>query len=289
MTTLTVVSPGPHATVQDLGRPGLARLGVPRSGAADRGSLRRANRLVGNLETAAAVEVTLGGLHLRSDHEVLITVTGAETVVSVGGAPVGTDAAVVLPADTDLAVDTPRSGCRNYLAVRGGIGGTVVLGSRSTDALSGIGPRPLTAGTELAVADDSGAWPAATSAPPDRSHAVVVTLAATSGPRESLVDADRLYTGEWQVSPDSDRVGVRLQRADHSPDLEITAGADAGDLPSEPIAHGSVQVPPSGLPVIFLADHPVTGGYPVVAILGADTLDEAAQLVPGSRVRFRRR
>lgn len=290
MTALTIVAPGPLATVQDLGRPGYAHVGVPHSGAADRASMTRANRLVGNDGHAATIETTLGGLRLRADGTVLVAVTGAVARVTVDGVAAGIDAALTLHAGSELTIEMPTWGCRNYLAVRGGIDVPPVLGSRSTDSLSGLGPAPLTARTSLAVGDDAREWPAVTDAPVDYAHAEVVTLDVSPGPRASSVVApEDLSVGEWLVSGDSNRVGVRLLRPDDSDDPVLRHRDEGGELRSEGMPLGAVQIPPNGRPVLFLADHPVTGGYPVVAVLRPASIDTAAQLVAGTLVRFRMR
>ncbi|MEO9327112.1 5-oxoprolinase subunit C family protein [Gordonia aurantiaca] len=290
MTSVTVLATGPLATIQDLGRPGYAHLGVPGSGGADRGALRLANRLVGNRESAATIETTLGGLRVRADGELLTVVTGADAVVRVNGAPVGLDAAVVLHFGDELSVDPPRWGLRNYVAVRGGFDVAPVLGSRSTDTLSGLGPAPLTVHTTLPVGTDSADWPPTQSAPPNTRHPRVVELEIHEGPRvDHLVNPEDLCAGTWVVGADSNRVGVRTDRPVGSSHPLLSHRPDAGELRSEGVAHGSVQVPPSGRPVLFLADHPVTGGYPVVAVLTAGSVDLAAQLVPGTEIRFRKR
>ncbi len=288
MTGLQILATGPLATVQDLGRPGHAHLGVPRSGAADRGALRLANRLVGNFEGTAGIEVTLGGLRLRTDGRALVAVTGAVGAVMVNGRPVGTGARTELPAGGELNIGTPVTGCRSYLAVRGGIDVPAVLGSRSTDVLAGLGPPPLAAGDVLAVGPPQAALPAVAMAPVDahRDRITVVTL--FDGPRrEHLADPASLTAGMWEVGADSNRVGVRLARPGGTAQSPANHRPDAGELASEGIAHGSVQVPPTGNPVIFLADHPVTGGYPVAGVLSAHSLDAVAQLVAGSLIRFR--
>ncbi len=288
MTVVTVVEPGPLATVQDLGRPGYAHLGVPGSGAADRGALMLANRLVGNRESAAGIESTLGGLRLSVDRDILVAVTGAHAVVRVDGRPVGGHAATLVPAGGELFVEPPAWGARCYVAVRGGIDVPPVLGSRSTDTLSGLGPRLLMAGTLLQVGSETGDWPPVSAAPVSTDYPRVTELFVGDGPRRDHVARPQdLFAGVWEVSPDSNRVGVRLDRAAESSDPLVVHGPDGGELASEGIAHGSVQVPPSGRPVIFLADHPVTGGYPVIAVLTAGSLGAAAQLVAGSTVRFR--
>lgn len=283
MTDLVVIAPGPLTTVQDLGRPGYGDLGVPLSGAADRRALRLANRLVGNTERAAGLEVTLGGLRLSARRQLLIAVTGAPADAQIDGVDRGHHNATVLLAGAELFVPPPRSGLRTYVAVRGGIDVEPVLGSRSTDLLSGLGPAPLRAGDELVVGDLAGAWPSATEAPWDvlDPHRPV-PLYVSEGPRlPHLEDPAGLYTGTWTVNAASDRVGVRLDG-----NQELRLRSDAGELRPEPVALGSVQLPPGGQPVISLADHPTTGGHPVVAVLVADSIDAAAQLAPGRQVRF---
>ncbi|AZG45359.1 5-oxoprolinase subunit C family protein [Gordonia insulae] len=290
MKAITVVDPGPLATLQDLGRPGFAHLGVPGSGGADLSSLTLANRLVGNDESAAVIEATLGRLHIRARGDLLVAVTGARAVVRIDGSPVGGDAANRLRDGSELTVDTPTWGCRNYLAVRGGIDVDPVLGSRSTDTLSGLGPDPLIADVELPVGHAADAWPPVFSAPVADGEPGVVTLEVADGPRRGHVREPRdLMRGVWEVDVDSNRVGVRLDRPVDADDPLVLHRSDVGDLASEGMPHGAVQIPPSGRPVIFLADHPVTGGYPVVAVLTSDAIDRAAQLVAGRQVRFRTR
>lgn len=286
--SLHVLATGPLATVQDLGRHGHAHLGVPRSGGADRGSLRLANRLVGNPESAAAIEVTLGGLRVRADTRVLVAVTGAVGTVAADGNPVGTGARIDMPAGSVLSIGTPVAGCRSYVAVRGGIDVAPVLGSRSTDILSGLGPPVLSAGDVLSVGDEQVELPSVSSVPMDSRFERITVIDLFDGPRRDLLeDPPALFDGLWEVGPDSNRVGVRLSRPDGATEPPVVHRADAGELASEGIAHGAVQVPPSGNPVIFLADHPVTGGYPVVGVLTTRGLDAVAQLVAGSLIRFR--
>ncbi|MBN1091715.1 biotin-dependent carboxyltransferase family protein [Blastococcus sp. TML/M2B] len=279
---LTVLAPGPLATVQDLGRPGRAAIGVTRSGAADAASAALANRLVGNRPEAALLEVTAGGLRLRAGRTVLVAVTGAPLPVAVDGRPAPFAAPMTLPPGAVLSLGTPWAGLRSYLAVRGGIDVPPVLGSRSTDTLSGLGPPPLTAGTLLPVGDLAADEPvvdvAPVGPPPDRP-----VLRVLPGPRRDWLDDAAwaaLTTQEWAVAADSDRVGLRLT----GPRL---ARAREGELPSEGLVAGAVQVPPDGAPVLFLADHPVTGGYPVLAVVVTADLPLAAQLRPGDGVRFR--
>lgn len=278
---IDIAAPGPLATIQDLGRPGYAALGVGRSGAADSASHRLANRLVGNAEHAATIEATFGGLRLRSATDVLVAVTGADLVVSVDGAEHAVNAPVRVPAGAELCLGTPIQGLRSYVAIRGGVAVEPVLGSRSTDLLSGLGPPPLRAGDCLEVDDAVQTDPVVDVAP-------VAVLSAEPvvhirpGPRRDWFTpaAWATLTGSaYTVSPDSNRIGVRLT----GPALDRAVTAE---LPSEPIVAGAVQVPANGQPLVFLADHPVTGGYPVIGVLRRADLGLVAQLRPGQTVRF---
>ena len=280
--TLHVLRPGPLTTVQDLGRPGLAHLGVGRSGAADRPAHRLANRLLGNPEGAATLELTLGGLVVRTDEPLWVALAGAPAPAGTGQGVVAPGTPAYLPAGETLTVGMPPTGLRTYLAVRGGVAAPEVLGSRSTDVLSGIGPAPVAAGAALDVGPAPGGWrPVVDHVPPPAAPGEPV-LALTLGPRDDwLTDAGSATLAEalWEVSPDSNRVGVRLT----GPVLER---ARRGELPSEGLVAGAVQVPPSGQPIVFLADHPVTGGYPVLGVLTDAALAVAAQLRPGDRCRM---
>jgi biotin-dependent carboxylase-like uncharacterized protein len=280
--TLTVLRPGPLALLQDAGRRGHAADGVGRSGAADRAAHARGNLLVGNDPGALAIEVTLGGLAVRAERDLVVAVTGAPAPADIDGEPADHDTAVSLAQGQTLKLRAPKVGLRSYLAVAGGIDVPLVLGSASTDTLSKLGPAPLTKGQELRIGTSTGAGelPA-----PTRIGEPVTTLRVVFGPRDDwFTDATALTTAEWRVSPQSNRVGVRLDRTDPDPPA-LTRVTDA-EIPSEGIVLGAIQVPPSGQPVLFLADHPLTGGYPVVAVVIDDDIDQAAQLRPGQRLRF---
>ncbi|MGV9381761.1 5-oxoprolinase subunit C family protein [Nonomuraea sp. NPDC003707] len=271
---IEVMAAGPYATVQDLGRPGLAHLGVPRSGAADAPSLRLANRLVGNPEGLAGIELTFGMARLLF-HD------GAW--VALAGAPVDSAAGMGSPywvaKGTELRLGMPDWGLRTYVAVRGGIAVEPVLGSRSTDSLSGLGPEPLRAGTLLPVGRPEGVISVDLAPPPGPRPAV---LRVTPGPRDDWFVPDalaELCARPYSVSQDSNRVGVRLSGAE-------LVRAKEGELPSEGMVTGAIQVPPSGQPIVFLADHPPTGGYPVIGVVREADLPVAAQLRPGDEVRF---
>ena len=286
---IEVIRPGALATVQDLGRTGFGHLGVRRCGAADSGSLQLANRLVGNPDGAAALEITLGRAVLRCTTAAWLAVTGAPVPVSVsdGGAQPGGDtgfgAAFWVPAGGRVQLGAPAAGVRSYLAVRGGIDVPEVLGSRSADLVSGLGPPPLRAGDALPVGPAPPAserrGPVAAPAPVPRGTARLTVL---PGPRADWFAAgalELLCGADYLVTPHSDRTGLRL-------DGPALARAGPAELPSEGMVAGALQVPPGGQPILLLADHPVTGGYPVIAVVRSADLAVAAQLRPGQRVRF---
>ncbi|MET9263200.1 biotin-dependent carboxyltransferase family protein [Amycolatopsis sp. NPDC004079] len=278
---IEILAPGPFATVQDLGRPGYAAVGVGRSGAADRGSLKLANRLVGNPETHAALEVTLGGLRLRVSEHTTVAVTGAQVPIRAGGRAAAVGAPIVLRPGDELELGVPSLGLRSYLAVRGGLDVPPVLGARATDTLGKLGPPVLAAGMSLPVGSVVHHAPYVDLAPL-RQLAAEPVLRLEPGPRLDWFTASALstlLTGTYTVTSDLDRVGVRL-------DGPALTRARVGELAPEAAVPGALQVPPSGVPILFLADHPVTGGYPVAAVVDEDDLDLAAQLRPGQRVRF---
>ncbi|MFZ3468967.1 biotin-dependent carboxyltransferase family protein [Streptomyces sp. 4.24] len=284
MRALEVVRAGALTTVQDLGRPGYAHLGVPRSGALDSGAHALANRLLGNPPGAAALETTLDGVALRAlGGPLVVAVTGAPCGVRVCGRAAAWGAPVLLRAGAELEVGRARSGVRSYVAVRGGFAAEPVLGSRSTDLLSGLGPPVLSAGALLAVGapgPDPVAGVDASAAPGPPSELV---LPLRLGPRADWFERESvagLLRAPYRVSAASNRIGLRTE----GPPL---VRARSGELPSEGMVLGAVQVPPDGLPVVFLADHPVTGGYPVVGVVApGPALDAAAQAGPGVPVRF---
>lgn len=284
---LRILEPGLFATVQDLGREGSAHLGVARSGALDRTALRAANRLVGNGEGAAAIEVTMGGLRAVAERDLWIAVTGAWGPVTIGGRAVDPYEAHAWRAGDELHIDWFAHGVRAYLAVRGGVVARAVLGSRATDRMAGLGPAPLSAGTALAIGevggDATGPIPVgalATWTPP---HDDELELELGPGPRGDWFAASAhalLFDSVWTVTDAADRVGIRLD----GPELPR---ARQGELPSEGMVPGALQVPPSGRPTILLADGPVTGGYPVIAAVTDASLDALGQARPGTRIRFR--
>jgi KipI family sensor histidine kinase inhibitor len=292
---LRIEAAGLQTLVQDLGRGGCTGMGVSASGALDRAALRLANRIVGNPPGTPALENLLGGLRVRCRGRAVLAVTGAPApllLTDAGGrrwpAPFGRP--IALEDGDELAIGTPQAGVRCYLAVRGGLDVEPVLGSCATDTLARLGPPPLAPGMVIGV---GGAVPgeslaavlpdeALPPAPPRANDEVMLDVVL--GPRtdwfapEAL---DVLLSQAWRVTPQSDRVGMRLAG-------EVAlARARAGELPSEGTVAGAIQVPPSGQPVLFLADHPLTGGYPVIAAVASHHLDLLAQVPVGARLRFR--
>jgi KipI family sensor histidine kinase inhibitor len=285
---IEVLQPGLLTTVQDLGRPGLAHLGVPGSGAADAASLRRANLLAGNPPAAAGLEVTLGRLAVRFGHDAVVAITGAPvalTLASEGAGPrPAHGTAFGVPAGAVLRLGTPVAGLRSYLAVDGGIDVPPVLGSRSADLRSGLGPVALRPGTRLPLGRPRSRIARQVDELPRTAQVDPVVLRSIAGPRDDWFSAAalaRLGTSSYRVSSSSDRTGLRLD----GPSLERAPGRD-GELPSEGTAVGSLQVTHLGQPILLLADHPTTGGYPVIAVVVSADLGLAGQLRPGQEVRF---
>lgn len=276
---IEVLDPGALTTIQDLGRPGHAHLGVPRSGALDARAMGLANRLVGNPREAAGLETTLTGIRFRLTRGTRLAVTGADAPVLVDQRPVPWGAAVSVQAGAVVEVGAARTGLRSYVALAGGIDVEPVLGSRSTDLLSGLGPAPLVAGQLLRLGSAAGAAPAVEAARSVRPG----VLRVDPGPRAdwfapSAVAA--LDGASYVVGPASNRIGLRLVG-------EPVARRRVEELPTEPMVLGAVQIPPNGQPVVFLHDHPTTGGYPVIAVVRSADLGVCAQARPGERLTLR--
>ena len=280
---VAVLRAGPQALVTDLGRPGYAHLGVPPSGALDPGALRLANRLVGNSEGAAGLEVLLGGLELRAGVACTVAVTGPAAALHVDGAVGDSHAPVHLGAGAVLRLASPMRGLRNWVAIAGGIAVDAELGSRATDLLSGLGPAPLRDGDTLPLGPPDG-LPVGADVVAPTAVDDPLTVPVLLGPRDGWIEdaARRLAATSWTVTASSNRIGLRL---DGEPMARATA-FEGAELPSEPVVTGAVQVPANGLPVVFLADHPVTGGYPVVAVVLPEALPALAQARPGSTMRL---
>ena len=283
--TLTVTAVGAVALLEDRGRPGLAHLGVGHSGAADRTSYDLANRLVGNRPGAPCIEATLGMLEVRADVPLLMSVTGAPVEVRAGDRMRSTDTSFWVPAHATVALGRPRTGLRSYLAVRGGLAGSDVLGSASWDTMARLGTPPLAPGDVIRVGGFAADPPATDLAPVAAVTSERLECPLILGPRDDWFAADaidRLARHDFTVTSETDRVGARLQ----GPDLPRTRH---GELASEGVVLGSLQVATGGRPTLFLADHPVTGGYPVIGVVPRPWLDRAGQAAPGQRIRFRPR
>jgi biotin-dependent carboxylase-like uncharacterized protein len=281
--TVEVVRPGALTTVQDSGRPGFAHLGVPPSGALDPDAYARANRLVGNAETAAVLESTVDGVSLRFDAPAVIAVTGARATVLVDGRREVWSLPVYVPAGGLVDVGPAELGVRSYLAVAGGFEVPPTLGSKATDLLSGLGPPVLVGGQRLALGPAHGPPPAIDFAPYRMPPADLV-LPLHPGPRRDWLTARGkrdLFDQTYRVSPNSNRIALRLSGAP----LDRRLGQE---LPSEGIVWGSVELLNSGEMLVFLADHPTTGGYPVVAIVDRSAASDCAQARPGTVVTLRR-
>lgn len=316
---LSVDHPGAQTLVQDTGRIGMRELGVTRSGAADRSAARQANQLVGNDDAAPVFEVLYGGLELTAQQTLVLAVTGADTVVEVTSpaaqqtsnmavtgtgverAPQVSDETRQVAARAPfwlfpgerLRLAAPSRGIRSYVAVSGGLAAPQVLGSAATDTLSGLGPVPAAAGESFSLIGATsrfvGIADVARTALPE--PGVSTVLRFVPGPRHDWFAAakgrpsglQQLQMTRWWVSQDADRVGIRFQA--QSPEENLVRSRE-DELRSEPMVHGALQVPPSGEPVVLLADHPVTGGYPVIGVVVRADLGLAAQLPPEAEVRF---
>lgn len=276
-----VTRPGMLTTVQDLGRPGQAHIAVPRSGAADRPAHLLANRLVGNPAEAATLETTMNGVALRFECPAWVAVTGAVAPATVDGGSAHWGVPLRLRPDETLDIGPAVHGLRSYLAVDGGFAVEPELGSRSRDLLSGTGPPPLVAEQDLPLGPEGVAPAPVDFAPwpiPDAGPVLAVNL----GPRDdwfTRAALEALFDAEWTVTPDCDRIGVRLSGAH----LER---ARNGELPSEGTVIGAIEVPSEGQPLIFLNDHPTTIGYPTIATLRQESIAACAQLRPGQSIRF---
>src|SRR5581483_6311640 len=266
--------------VQDLGRPGLAHLGVPPSGAADRAALELGNALVGNAPGAAGLEATLVGPTLRFDGGALVAVTGADAGARLDERPLPPGVARV---GELLELGPCRGGVRAYVSIRGGVAAESVLGSRSHDQLTGLGPPPLRDGDVLPLGLVTDCHEPLQHEPARRDELVTdCYLRVVPGPRDDWfapAALEALTRTTWRVSPASNRIGTRLE----GPPLERTR---QDELLSEGVVTGAIQVPPGGRPILLGPDHPTTGGYPVLAVVVADDLSRAGQLAPGATVQF---
>jgi biotin-dependent carboxylase-like uncharacterized protein len=271
---VVVENPGWLSLVQDQGRLGVAALGVPRAGAADPYALRLANRMVGNGDDAAAIETTAQGPTLYFPVPVHLAVVGA--AVSFDGRPTPSDS--VIPVDAGQRMTTGQSGgLRSYIAIAGGIEIAGVLGSRSSDVLSGLGVGPLRAGDVLGIGRPG--RPSGRNRLPHRpggGPALRIMVGPDVFPPATV---EQLLSTTWEVGDSSNRIGVRL-RADPPLALPDLAAASRG------MVTGAIQLPPDGGPIILLNDHATVGGYPVIATVVSADLGKVGQLRPGDPVRF---
>lgn len=278
---LQVVAVGPQVSLQDAGRPGLLRFGVPASGPMDRKSFAIANAALGNPPGAAGIEVSRGGLVLDCvQGAVSVAVAGGGFVVEVGGERLGSWHVVSLRAGQRLVVRQGPWGSWTYLAFAGRVGARDWLGSAATHALSGFGGGMLAVGQEIRVEQ--------TRRMPDRSIPCPVwarpraAVRAVPGPQDHFFPPEALrafFTEPFRLTDAYDRMGVRLRGANLAPEAAL-------NLPSQAILRGSVQVAGDGVPTVLLSDHQTTGGYPKIATLLSDDLDGFVQLRPHDAVRF---
>lgn len=292
--SLQVLSPGPQALFQDRGRFGFASSGVSASGSFDRLSAARANHALGNDPNATVIEILVGSFEVEVLSPVTIVFTGTAATVTAHSADgrsrnATTNTIMDLEPGDRVRLENADYGMRAYLAVRGGFHAPEVLGSSATDLLSALGPAPIRAGDELLIARDIADtqwWPVMRQLPTlwHRPYSATETLTVIRGPRDKWFtpkSLDDFFRQSFSVSTDSNRIGIRLE-AERPLCRRIE-----GELKSEGMVRGSIQVPPGGHPVIFGPDHPVTGGYPVIAVLTGRSCDRSAQLAPGDQVRFK--
>ena len=291
-TAIEIVSVGLPVLFQDLGRSGLVHQGIGRSGAADRKSFAAANRLVGNPDNTVALEIPLGGLSFRMHGQGVMAMTGAQARVSVATAE---GAAIEAPHHCAFAVEDgdlvtlgiATSGMRSYLAIRGGFYVDPVLKSCATDMLAQIGPEPLRVGEFISISNVQAGSHSAVALLQEPEFAMprageTVRLDVVLGPRTDWFTPDAIESflaQDWTVSLQSSRVGMRLEG-------DALERSIVKELPSEATIRGAIQVPASGQPVLFLVDHPLTGGYPVIANIAGHHLDLAGQIPVGTRIRF---
>lgn len=280
---------GLFTTIQDLGRYGYQRYGVSVSGAMDRTALRIGNRLVGNPDGAAGLEITLQGPELESTGEAVIVITGADLSPTLNGRSIAPWSAVPVRGGDRVRFGLRRHGCRSYLCVNGGLDVPAVFGSRSTDVRAGIGGlsgRRLTKGDRVyfgnpvrkAIRSSDREFPL--SARPGYSGAP--TLRVILGPQAehfSRTTLDLFFTNPYVLSPDSDRMGFRLDGVG-VPHCRPMAWISDATTP------GTIQVPADQNPILLMADCQTTGGYPKIASVITVDLAQAGQLAPGDSIRF---
>jgi antagonist of KipI len=298
--TVDVLKPGALSTFQDLGRTGYQQLGVPANGVMDECAHRLANWLAGNPASEATLEITLKGPELRFRAPAIAALAGADLSPTLDGLPLSTGEAIAIPAGGVLAFGRAAQGVRAYLAVRGGFALPPVMGSASTFVRGGYGGlhgHALQAGDIIALrqaADTRSPLFTRLFAPRRKAPALPAGVARSAdAPLRVLAgrehaafgaDAQQLFASQgWRISPQSDRMGYRLQAGDKSVALRL---AQPLELLSEAVCFGTVQVPPDGQPIVLMADRQTTGGYPKIAQVASVDLPRLAQRAPGETVRF---
>jgi len=290
--SVIVTRAGFVTSVQDLGRTAFREFGVSSGGALDSFGLRVTNLLVGNDEGAAGLEITLGGLQLRFEDERVVAWCGGDFDIRIGSRALPAGHTGAVRAGEKLKIGAPKAGCRSWLSISGGIDVEPVLASRSTDLRAGFGgfegrslrdgdvlplgirpesPTPATGISSWAAPHD---WVS-----PIRPKPILRFIRGVDWSRFNDLTIQRFTEQEFAVSPDSDRMGVRLEGSE-------LKRADAKDLISEAVAPGTIQVPPSGKPILLLGDCQTIGGYPKMAHVITVDLAVAAQLRAGDHVRF---
>jgi biotin-dependent carboxylase-like uncharacterized protein len=276
-----VVEPGVLSLIEDAGRRSVAALGVPGSGPADGDAMRLANRLVGNPDDAATIEVTVAGptLHLVGDAHLAVVGTRTDGVeVRIDGLSARSDTVLPVGHGQTVAIGGVRGGLRAYIAVAGGFTTPVMVGSRSTDLLCGLGPAPLAAGDRLDLGVPT--RPHGQLSPSDETPPTG-TIGIIAGPHPfQPSELERLTTTTWTVGSDSNRIGIRL----HAVDGPVARAAPG--ISSTAMITGAIQVPPDGEPIILMPDHATVGGYPVIGCVMAADLPKLGQLGPGDAVTF---
>lgn len=306
--SVRVTRPGLLSCVQDLGRFGLQHLGIGSCGAMDPLSHRMANALVGNAQGAATLECTVLGPELVFGTDALVAIYGAEFSARTASTPFPLNRPVLVPAGTTLGFGNALRGARAYLAIAGGFDVPMLLGSRSTyvpGQFGGLQGRALKAGDRLATVADlaelsasrfarlgrrgagttqrgtlrSVRWSAPALSLPDRRGATIRALEGRQHAQFDTASREAFFSAAWRVSPDSNRMGYRML----GPKLARTRQVE---ILSEPTCLGTVQVPNDGTPIVLMADHQTTGGYPKIAEIAGADIPELAQLAPGGEVHF---
>jgi antagonist of KipI len=287
MSDLLVQEPGPLTTVQDLGRFGHLRVGIPTSGPMDRDAFVLGNRLVGNPDGAAGLECTLVGPRLELTDDRLVAVTGADVAPTLNGAAMPAWQAVPAKAGDVLRLGPARSGVRAYLAVAGGLATPPVLGSRATyvrGRLGGLEGRAVRKGDRLPLGAAAPGPARRVRAARVPAYGAEITVAVILGPQDdqfTVAGIDAFLSGPYELLPQSDRMGARLK----GPFIEHTRGHD---IVSDGVPMGGIQVIGEGQPIVLLADRQSAGGYTKIATVCSFDLGRIAQLKPGGRLTFRR-